>query len=99
MSNIPISTTETLQVKIEQVIGTLRLLSTLQNNDERRIIWDDTVKDNNDSNKKKSKVCCIYNKPKGFDESSDESSSDCDSNDESYRPNTYERIKKKTCEF
>ncbi|PLW11925.1 hypothetical protein PCANC_07768 [Puccinia coronata f. sp. avenae] len=45
-----------------------------------RVQWQDNVIDNEGLGRKKSKVCCIYNKPKAFDESSDESDhsdSDC----------------------
>lgn len=40
----------------------------------QRVVWDDSVVDNEHMGKKKSKICCIYHKPKAFDESSDESS-------------------------
>jgi len=40
------------------------------------------VVDNEGCNKKKSKICCIYHKPRRFDESSDESSSESDSDSE-----------------
>lgn len=40
------------------------------------VVWSDDVIDNEGMGKKKSKICCIYHKPKSFDESSDESSSD-----------------------
>ncbi|KAA1087805.1 Type 1 phosphatases regulator ypi1 [Puccinia graminis f. sp. tritici] len=45
-----------------------------------RVQWQENVIDNEGLGRKKSKVCCIYNKPKAFDESSDESDhsdSDC----------------------
>jgi len=46
------------------------------------VAWSDTVVDNEGLGRKKSKICCIYHKPKSFDESSDEeSSSDEDSDD------------------
>ncbi|KAJ3569926.1 hypothetical protein NP233_g4736 [Leucocoprinus birnbaumii] len=42
-----------------------------------RVAWDEDVVDNEHMGKKKSKICCIYHKPRRFDESSsDESSSD-----------------------
>ncbi|KIJ31249.1 hypothetical protein M422DRAFT_234614 [Sphaerobolus stellatus SS14] len=42
-----------------------------------RVAWDAAVIDNENCGKKKSKICCIYHKPREFDESSsDESSSD-----------------------
>ncbi|QRV89543.1 Type 1 phosphatases regulator YPI1 [Ceratobasidium sp. AG-Ba] len=55
-----------------------------------RVMWDADVIDNEGCGKKKSKICCIYHKPKRFDESSDESSDDsdasCGSNDSRTRP-------------
>jgi len=44
----------------------------------RRIQWEEGTIDNEHMNKKKSSRCCIYHKPRKFDESSDESGSDCD---------------------
>ncbi|CAE6515005.1 unnamed protein product [Rhizoctonia solani] len=41
-----------------------------------RVMWDADVIDNEGCGKKKSKICCIYHKPKRFDESSSESSGD-----------------------
>ncbi|CAE6457026.1 unnamed protein product [Rhizoctonia solani] len=41
-----------------------------------RVMWDADVVDNEGCGKKKSKICCIYHKPKRFDESSSESSGD-----------------------
>ncbi|CAE6519450.1 unnamed protein product [Rhizoctonia solani] len=51
-----------------------------------RVMWDADVVDNEGCGRKKSKICCIYHKPKRFDESSSESSGDesdssCGSND------------------
>jgi len=40
------------------------------------------VVDNEGAGKKSSKICCIYHKPKQFDESSSEESSDSDSDSE-----------------
>ena len=45
----------------------------------RRVVWTDETVDNEGLGRKKSKICCIYHKPKPFDESSDESSSGSDS--------------------
>jgi protein phosphatase 1 regulatory subunit 11 len=39
-----------------------------------RVHWDDNVVNNEGLNRKKSNKCCIYHRPKAFDESSDESS-------------------------
>ncbi|KAJ7157644.1 phosphatase inhibitor-domain-containing protein [Mycena crocata] len=49
----------------------------------QRVVWDEDVVDNEGCGRKSSKICCIYHKPKNFDESSDEDSSDSDS-DSSY---------------
>ncbi|SCZ89914.1 BZ3500_MvSof-1268-A1-R1_Chr1-3g01658 [Microbotryum saponariae] len=47
-----------------------------------RVQWQDDVVDNEMLNRKKSKICCIYHKPKEFDESSsDESGSESASSD------------------
>lgn len=37
------------------------------------VTWDESVIDNEFMNKKSSKKCCIFRKPKNFDQSSDES--------------------------
>jgi len=42
---------------------------------QQRVVWKEGTVDNEHCGKKKSKICCIYHKPKRFDESSDESSS------------------------
>ncbi|GAC96471.1 hypothetical protein PHSY_004051 [Pseudozyma hubeiensis SY62] len=49
----------------------------------RRVVWTDETVDNEGMGRKKSKICCIYHKPKAFDESSDESSSDGGDNSDS----------------
>jgi len=46
-------------------------------------MWRDDVIDNEGAGKKSSKICCIYHKPKKFDESSSEESSDSDSDSSS----------------
>jgi len=46
-----------------------------------RVVWRDDVVDNEGAGKKKSKICCIYHKPKKFDESSSEEDSDCSETD------------------
>ncbi|KAM0790487.1 hypothetical protein ACM66B_003362 [Microbotryomycetes sp. NB124-2] len=46
---------------------------------DQRVRWQQDVVDNEGLGRKKSKICCIYHKPKEFDESSDESCSDGDS--------------------
>ncbi|KAF8817479.1 hypothetical protein BYT27DRAFT_6813869 [Phlegmacium glaucopus] len=65
-----------------QIIGTLSLRG-VQRRTGPRVAWDEDVIDNEGIGKKKSKICCIYHKPRRFDESSDESSSDDDSDDDS----------------
>lgn len=49
----------------------------------QRVVWKEDVVDNEGCGKKKTKICCIYHRPKRFDESSDESSdgSDCEGHD------------------
>ncbi|KAJ7017510.1 phosphatase inhibitor-domain-containing protein [Mycena alexandri] len=49
----------------------------------QQLAWDDDVVDNEGCGRKSSKICCIYHKPKNFDESSDEDSSDSDSDSDS----------------
>ncbi|KAI9639427.1 phosphatase inhibitor-domain-containing protein [Dioszegia hungarica] len=41
-----------------------------------KVVWSEEVVDNEGMGRKKSKICCIYNKPRAFDESSSESGSD-----------------------
>ncbi|CAI2166413.1 16057_t:CDS:2 [Funneliformis geosporum] len=60
-----------------QPIGTLKLRG--RPSDNRKVKWDDGVVDNEGLGRKKSKICCIYHKPRAFDESSDEESSNSDS--------------------
>ncbi|KAF5374513.1 hypothetical protein D9615_009097 [Tricholomella constricta] len=58
-------------------IGTLRLRGGPRN--KQRVAWDEDVVDNEGCGRKSSKICCIYNKPRKFDESSSEEDSDSDS--------------------
>ncbi|KAI5630664.1 coA-transferase family III domain-containing protein [Phthorimaea operculella] len=44
--------------------------------ERKRVVWTEDTVDNENMNKKKSKCCCIYEKPRKFDESSSESDSD-----------------------
>ncbi|EGF97777.1 uncharacterized protein MELLADRAFT_69780 [Melampsora larici-populina 98AG31] len=46
---------------------------------QTRVQWSENVIDNEGLGRKKSKVCCIYKKPRAFDESSDESDNSSDS--------------------
>ncbi|WOO81188.1 Type 1 phosphatases regulator YPI1 [Vanrija pseudolonga] len=41
----------------------------------QRVVWSSETVDNEGMGKKKSKICCIYHKPRAFDESSSESDS------------------------
>ncbi|KAI0351764.1 hypothetical protein OH77DRAFT_1364511, partial [Trametes cingulata] len=66
-------------------VGTLRLRGAPRN--RQRVVWREDVVDNEGAGKKKSKICCIYHRPKRFDESSsDESSDDSDSSCDSRTP-------------
>ncbi|CAO1616776.1 unnamed protein product [Parajaminaea phylloscopi] len=49
----------------------------------RRVVWSDDTVDNEGLGRKKSKICCIYHKPRAFDESSSEGSSSSDSDSSS----------------
>ncbi|EIW84562.1 hypothetical protein CONPUDRAFT_24922, partial [Coniophora puteana RWD-64-598 SS2] len=60
------------------VVGALRLRGQPRRT-RARVAWDEGVVDNEGAGKKKSKICCIYHKPREFDESSSEESSDSDS--------------------
>ncbi|KAG2364592.1 phosphatase inhibitor-domain-containing protein [Suillus spraguei] len=60
------------------VVGTLRLRGQPRKA-RQRVAWDEDVIDNEGCGKKKSKICCIYHKPRRFDESSEEESSGSDS--------------------
>ncbi|KAL9940458.1 hypothetical protein V8E36_001163 [Tilletia maclaganii] len=42
----------------------------------RRVVWADDTVDNEHLGKKSSKICCIYHKPRAFDESDSDESSD-----------------------
>ncbi|CBQ71720.1 conserved hypothetical protein [Sporisorium reilianum SRZ2] len=69
----------------------------------RRVVWTQETVDNEGLGRKKSKICCIYHKPKAFDESSDESSSDgeegtdteSDDSDASAGPNLSKAVRDK----
>ncbi|KAF7312672.1 hypothetical protein MIND_00281500 [Mycena indigotica] len=65
-------------------VGTLRLRGELppRSAGRRRVVWDADVVDNEGCGRKSSKICCIYHKPRNFDESSSESDSS-DSGDDS----------------
>ncbi|KAJ2978110.1 hypothetical protein NUW54_g11333 [Trametes sanguinea] len=64
---------------------TLRLRGAPRN--RQRVVWREDVVDNEGAGKKKSKICCIYHKPRRFDESSSsDDSSDSDSSCDGRRP-------------
>ncbi|GAA5821015.1 hypothetical protein JCM11251_001921 [Rhodosporidiobolus azoricus] len=56
----------------EGVVGVLKLRG--RGPMGQRVQWTEETVDNETLGRKKSKICCIYHKPKAFDESSDESS-------------------------
>ncbi|KAK6351697.1 Type 1 phosphatases regulator ypi1 [Orbilia javanica] len=64
--------------------GVLRLRGA--HTERRRVTWTEEVVDNEGLGRKKTKICCIYNKPREFGESSSEesdtSSSDGDDDDD-----------------
>eukprot|EP00164_Ancoracysta_twista_P007563 GFYU01010763.1.p1 GENE.GFYU01010763.1~~GFYU01010763.1.p1 ORF type:complete len:128 (+),score=11.66 GFYU01010763.1:137-520(+) len=65
----------------EQSVVTLTLQPRPNEEDPQEVQhvrWTDETIDNEHMNKKKTKKCCIYHKPKRWDESSSESSSDDD---------------------
>jgi len=88
-----ITTTETMVIEeqpstSDPIAGTLILHG--EDTEERHVRWTNETIDNENMGKKKSKICCIYHKPRLFDDSSSESSSDSDSDDDN-KPNAYER--------
>lgn len=56
--------------------STVKLNLQKRKNSKKVVFTDDTV-DNENLNRKKSKCCCIYEKPKTFDQSDSESDEDC----------------------
>ncbi|KAF8548360.1 hypothetical protein OG21DRAFT_1449239 [Imleria badia] len=63
-------------------VGVLKLRGA-QRRTRQRVAWGADVVDNEGCGKKKSKICCIYHKPRRFDESSSESESASASDSES----------------
>lgn len=49
------------------------VLRRVENPPRRHVEWSGDTVDNEHLDKKSSKICCVYHKPKAFDESSDES--------------------------
>ncbi|OAX42710.1 hypothetical protein K503DRAFT_710081 [Rhizopogon vinicolor AM-OR11-026] len=72
----------------DSIVGALRLRGEPRRT-RQRVAWDEDVIDNEGCGKKKSKICCIYHKPRPFDESSseEESSSASDSDSDSCQHN------------
>ncbi|KAH9001664.1 phosphatase inhibitor-domain-containing protein [Lactarius akahatsu] len=66
--------------------GTLHLRGGPHN--RPHVVWGEDVVDNEGLGRKKSKICCIYHRPRRFDESSDEDSSgtESESDDGNARP-------------
>jgi len=52
-----------------------------------RVVWSEDTVDNEGAGKKSSKICCVYHKPKRFDESSSDESSESDSDSSCGGPN------------
>lgn len=78
------------------VSGTLHLRG--HHSDERRVAWTDNTIDNEKLGRKSSKICCIYHKPKAFDESSSEdssSSSDSDDTGDEHEKAASQNLKRK----
>ncbi|ESK85088.1 type 1 phosphatase regulator ypi1 [Moniliophthora roreri MCA 2997] len=65
-------------------VGTLKLRGATKKS-RQRVVWSDDVVDNEGCGRKSSKICCIYHKPRRFDESSSEEDSDSDSDSSSRR--------------
>ena len=63
-----------------QVVGNIRLRGARPRSTQR-VVWDEDVVDNEGCGKKSSKICCIYNKPRAFDESSSEEDSSDEGSD------------------
>ncbi|KUI67128.1 Type 1 phosphatases regulator ypi-1 [Cytospora mali] len=74
-ADVPTSSRTQTEPEIQTQTPILRLRGAPRNRGPR-VQWAEGVVDNEGMGKKKSKVCCIYHRPKGVDESSDESSSD-----------------------
>ncbi|KAI0715815.1 phosphatase inhibitor-domain-containing protein [Cerioporus squamosus] len=73
---------EEAQTDEPTTVGALRLRGVARH--RQRVVWREDVVDNEGAGKKKSKICCIYHRPKQFDESSSsDESSDSDSDSHS----------------
>ncbi|KAK4067108.1 uncharacterized protein Triagg1_7836 [Trichoderma aggressivum f. europaeum] len=82
----PASQTTTDTIRPETAESSPRVILRLRGghtSNGRSVSWAEDVVDNEGLGRKSSKVCCIYHRPKGVDESSDESSSDSSSDSDS----------------
>ncbi|CAD5235601.1 unnamed protein product [Bursaphelenchus xylophilus] len=70
--------TETLTIQPETSTEASEVVLRLEPEGAPRVRWAQDTVDNEGLGKKKSKCCCIYKKPKKWDESSDEEDSDCE---------------------
>ncbi|OQR72946.1 protein phosphatase 1 regulatory subunit 11-like [Tropilaelaps mercedesae] len=87
MSAIQTTTTTTEQLSVAQTaegvpsgsqnrLSPSLVLKLKKPKSDRKVGWSSDVVDNEHLNKKKSKCCCVYTKPVGFGESSDEDDDD-----------------------
>ncbi len=92
------STTVTLAASQspESISNTLRLTSAqIQSVQRRRVSWATETVDNEGMGRKKSKCCCIYQKPRNWDESSEEDENEDDDckNCRGHRKNDYNSMR------
>jgi len=72
---------------IAHIAGTLHLHG--RNINGPTVHWTEDTIDNENLGRKKSKICCIYTRPRNWDDSSSSESSSCSSDDDD-KPNAYE---------
>ncbi|KAF1760755.1 hypothetical protein GCK72_009005 [Caenorhabditis remanei] len=74
------TTTTTVTVPPPQEENLVLHLSAPQpsTSERRHVVWATETVDNEGMGKKKSKCCCIYKKPKNWQDSSSDSDSDCE---------------------
>jgi len=70
-------------------VGRLHLVGGGDTRSRQTVVWSDDVVDNEGAGRKSSKICCIYHKPRKFDESSSEESSDSDSDSDCNRDHSH----------
>jgi len=73
---------------VANIPGTLLLHG--RNIDAPTVHWTEDTIDNENLGRKKSKICCIYTRPRNWDDSSSSDSSSCSSDDDDDKPNAYE---------